>query len=296
MTGPSPRPGLAGLSGYHSPQVDVDVRLNTNEAPEGPPSEFAVAVSAAINDIAWHRYPDRSAAALRSGLANLHEVTSEQIFAANGSNEVLQTLLLTYAGCGGSVLTFEPTYRLHQHISRIVGANVVMGERRDDFSVDVPSAVELITRARPDVTFLCTPNNPTRVVDSPDDLQTILAAVTEITGLLVVDEAYGQFADWSALSLLTDPSLVDSQSLVVTRTYSKTWAMAGARLGYAVAPEVIVSELEKVVLPYHLDVVTQAAGTAALQFVDQMEKRVAEIVSQRSRIEKKLVEMGYMHH
>ncbi len=284
---PKPRDDLLALSGYHSPQVDVEVRLNTNEAPTAPPAEFSDAVAEAVRKVEWHRYPDRSAVELRVGIANLHDVEPTQIFAANGSNEVLQTVLLTYAGSGRTVLTFEPTYALHTHIARIVGADVVSGERDDGFVIDPAAAAAMVRAHQPAVTFLCSPNNPTGVVDERSVVEAVLAEVSHYGGLLVVDEAYGQFAPYSALELLEG-----NPSLVVSRTYSKTWAMAGARLGYLVGDRRVVEQLEKVVLPYHLDAATQAAGIAALEFVDAMDLRVRSIVEQRTIVERRLIELG----
>jgi histidinol-phosphate aminotransferase len=270
------RDDLRSLEGYHSPQVDVRVRLNTNEAPTPPPTAWRDAFAAELSRVEWHRYPDRSATALRAAIAELHHVHPEQVFAANGSNEVLQTVLLAYAGAGRRVVTFEPTYQMHGHIARITGSTVVEGERGPDFRLDVDSAVELIAATQPSVTFLCSPNNPTGLVEPPSNVQKVLAAQP---GLLVVDEAYGQFADWSALTMLDD-----SIPLVVTRTFSKTWSMAASRLGYLVGPSSLVAELDKVALPYHLDAAKQIAGRLALQFTEEMDARVHEIVTERERI------------
>ena len=270
------RDDLRALEGYHSPQVDVRIRLNTNEAPTPPPAAWRDAFAAELSRVEWHRYPDRSASALRLAIADSHHVRQDQVFAANGSNEVLQTLLLTYAGPGRRVLTFEPTYQLHGHIARLTGATVIEGERAPDFRLDLPAAVELIREHRPAVTFLCSPNNPTGLVEPASNVRAVLA---EQPGLLVVDEAYGQFADWSALTLVDEAT-----PLVVTRTFSKTWSMAASRLGYLVGPSWLVAELEKVVLPYHLDAAKQIAGRLALQFSDEMDARVEQIVNQRERV------------
>ncbi len=272
----SVRNDLRALEGYHSPQVDVRVRLNTNEAPVGPPAEFCRDLEQAIDSIAWNRYPDRSASALRRAIADLHGVPASMIFVANGSNEVLQTILLTFAGPGRKVATFEPTYQLHAHIARITGATVVEGERAADFSLD-PSEVErVLTNERPDVVFLCSPNNPTGVVDDVEMVEKVIASAP---GLVVIDEAYGQFSSWSAIDLIGEDS-----SVVVVRTFSKTWSMAAARLGYAIAPTWLVAELDKVVLPYHLDAVKQAAGSLAVTYVDAMNARVREIIAERERL------------
>jgi histidinol-phosphate aminotransferase len=272
----SVRDDLRALEGYHSPQVDVRIRLNTNEAPTPPPTAWRDAFAAELSRVEWHRYPDRGATRLRAAIAESHSVAPEQVFAANGSNEVLQTLLLAYGGPGRSVATFEPTYQLHAHIARLTGAAVVEGERSADFRLDVDAATRLVRDAEPAVTFLCSPNNPTGLVEPPDNVRALLDATP---GLLVVDEAYGQFADWSALSMIDE-----STPLVVTRTFSKTWSMAGTRLGYLVGPSSLVAELDKVALPYHLDAAKQIAGRLALQFTDEMDGRVAQIVAERDRM------------
>lgn len=287
MSRPPVRDDLAALTGYHSPQVDVEVRLNTNEAPGPPPAEFAQAVARAAESLEWHRYPDRSATKLRQAIGELYELGPEQVFCANGSNEVLQTLLLTFAGPGRKTLTFEPTYALHSHLSRITGSETVAADRHGDFSLDPVQAAATVRAERPAVTFLCSPNNPTGLVERNEVIDEVLAAVSEVNGLLVVDEAYGEFAPRSAVELLDE-----DVPLVVTKTYSKTWAMAGARLGYLLGPAWLVDKLELVVLPYHLDALKQAAGLAALEFVDSMNARVASIVEERGRIQSALSDMG----
>lgn len=277
------RDDLRALTGYHSAQVDVEVRLNTNESPYPVPAAWRDAFAAAIADVAWERYPDRSATELRRAIAAWHGVRPDQVFAANGSNEVLQTLLLAYAGPGRRVVTFEPTYQLHGHIARITGAEVVEGDRGSDFALDAEHALQVVQSAAPAVTFLCSPNNPTGRVESPGLVRQLLDAVP---GLLVVDEAYAQFADWSALDLVDD-----DRPLCVVRTFSKTWSMAGMRLGYLIGPAWVVETLEKVVLPYHLDTAKQLAGTLALGYVDAMDARVGQIVAERERVARGLADL-----
>ncbi|MCY4516555.1 MAG: histidinol-phosphate transaminase [Acidimicrobiaceae bacterium] len=284
---PRVRDDLRLLDGYHSPQIDVEVRLNTNEAPVGPPPEFADALAAELHMVEWHRYPDRTAAALRADLAKLAGTDPERVFVANGSNEVLQTLCLTYGGAGRSIATFEPTYAMYGQIARSTQCAVVEGERHADGSVSVYELERLIERHQPSIVFLCSPNNPT---GTPEQLDVLERALEIAPGLVVVDEAYGQFADWSAIDLCDAAG--GPANLVVTRTYSKTWAMAGARLGYAVVPSGMAAEFEKVVLPYHVDTFKQIAGRVALRFADQMESRVAAIVSERQRIMTSLTQMG----
>lgn len=277
------RDDLSALEGYHSPQVSVDVRLNTNESPTAPPAAWQDAFASEVSRVEWHRYPDRSATALREAIAALHNVRPDQVFAANGSNEVLQTLLLTYAGPGRTVATFEPTYQLHAHIARLTGADVAEGERRDDFTLDLDEVKRVCTESQPIITFLCSPNNPTGLVEPAENLRAVLDVAP---GIVVVDEAYAQFADWSAVDLIDE-----ELPMVVTRTFSKTWSMAGARLGYLIGPSWLVAELDKVTLPYHLDTAKQIAGRLALRFVDEMEERVGAIVAERDRIERSFAEL-----
>lgn len=279
MNRPTVRNDLALREGYHSPQLDVDVRLNTNEAPVPPPDEFTAAMHEAIENLDWHRYPDRSALVLRSKIAERYGRTPDEVFVANGSNEVLQTIMLTFGGPGRTAAVFEPTYALHSHISKTAGTEVVEGSRRDDFSLDLAEVERVITTHSPDVVFLCSPNNPTGVVDPPNTVAAVLELMSETNGLLVVDEAYGQFAESSAVSLIGE-----EVPLVVSRTFSKTWSMAAVRLGYLLGPKWLVSALETVVLPYHLDSMKQAAGIAALDHGDAMDRRVARIVEERGRM------------
>ncbi|MEA3019108.1 MAG: histidinol-phosphate aminotransferase [Actinomycetota bacterium] len=280
---PAVRDDLVALEGYHSAQVDVRVRLNTNEAPSAPPQGFRDALAAELSRVEWNRYPDRGATALREGIAELHHVAPDQVFVANGSNEVIQTLCLAYGGAGRTCAIFEPTYRMHDQIASVTGMSTAIGRRAEDLSLDVDEVKRVLAESSPAITFLCSPNNPTGMVEPPEAVKEIADLVP---GLLVVDEAYGQFAEWSALELVDE-----DRPLVVTRTYSKTWSMAGARLGYLVAPSWLVAELDKVVLPYHLDVVKQIAGRIALRFVDEMNERVAAIVRERERLVSRLSTM-----
>ncbi len=291
MTGdrrsPAVRDDLASLDGYHSPSVDVEVRLNTNESPLAPPAAFTDALAAAVGGISFNRYPDRAATALRAAIAAHHGVDPAQVYAANGSNEVLQSLLLAYGGPGRSAALFEPTYTLHRHIARLTGTTVIAGGRTDEFTLDA-AAARLVATERPTVTFLCSPNNPTGRSDPPATVAAVLAAGD---GLVVVDEAYGQFAPVSALDLLRSGG-PGTERLVVVRTFSKTWSMAAMRLGYLVASPEVVEACALVTLPYHLDAVTQVAGRLALEFADEMTARVATIAAERDRVSAALAAMA----
>jgi histidinol-phosphate aminotransferase len=266
-----------GLSeGYHSPQVEAAVRLNTNESPLSPPAELVQAVQREVAQVAFHRYPDRGAWELRKAVAGLHGVEPEQVWCANGSNEVLQTLLLAFGGPGRRAAVFEPTYALHAHIARLTSTEVVAGGRAEDFSLDPDEVRRVLADGQPHITFVCSPNNPTGGAVDEATLRQILALAP---GLVVVDEAYAQFAPWTALTLVAE-----ELPLVVTRTYSKTWSMAGMRLGYAVGPASVIAAMERVALPYHLDSLKQVIGRLALRYTDDMERRVSMLVEERGRV------------
>jgi histidinol-phosphate aminotransferase len=287
MTLPKPRADLGALEGYHSPQLDVSVRLNTNESPYPPPDAFVDAWLRELRATPLHRYPDRDAGRLRDSVAKSLDQPAERVVCANGSNEVLQTLLLTYAGAGRRALVFEPTYALHSHISRITATEVVTAERGADYTVSATEAGVVIASERPAVVMLCSPNNPTGTVESRATIEGILAAVIDHgPGLLVVDEAYGEFAEWSALELVAD-----DVPLVVARTYSKVWSLAALRLGFAIGAAPVMAELEKVLLPYHLSVATQTAGVEALRFQDEMRARVDTLMAERHRLSEALARL-----
>jgi histidinol-phosphate aminotransferase len=280
----SPRDDLRLVEGYHSPQLDVAVRLNTNESPYAPPEEFVERWLAELRVTPLNRYPDRDARALRDALGQHLGQPADRIFCANGSNEVLQTLLLAYAGNGRRALVHEPTYALHSHIARITGTDVVVAERNADFSIDARAARAVIADAKPTVVFACSPNNPTGTVEPRETVVTLLDATD---GLVIVDEAYGEFAPHTAMDQVHDDG-----RLVVVRTYSKVWSMAALRLGFAVAPPWVVEQLEQVVLPYHLPAATQIAGRVALELDEEMRDRVARLVSERERVLAALAAIG----
>jgi histidinol-phosphate aminotransferase len=286
----SPREDVALIEGYYSPQLDVDVRLNTNEAPEPPPPGFLKAVEEEFEAIALNRYPDRGAHELREAIAAFHGVDASQVYCANGSNEVLQSILLAYGGSGRVAVTFEPTYAMHAHIARVTGTTVISGERDEKFAIDKEEFERVLKAAsgfgeeNPAVSFICSPNNPTGQIEA----KAIISFVLErAPGLVVVDEAYGQFAPRSALE-----DFAGSPNLVVVRTFSKTWSLAALRLGYAITTPKIVGCLEAVTLPYHLDALKQAAGRVALRYDAPMRGRVSRLVEERGHVTAELLDLG----
>jgi len=281
------RPDLAERTGYHSPQVEVEVRLNTNESPLPPPEEWRAELQAEIATLPFNRYPDRKATALRDALGQVHHVGADEVFCANGSNEVLQCLLLAYGGSGRNVALFEPTYALHRHIAELTATEVVSGWRTADFRLDLDVVDDVVDRHQPVITFLCSPNNPTGMSEPAEVVRHVL---DRSPGLVVVDEAYGQFAPWSALQLRAEQA-PGADRLVVVRTFSKTWSMAACRLGYLVAAPEVVAACELAALPYHLDAITQAAGRLALHHEKEMHARVAMLVEERGRLQAALAEL-----
>ncbi|MGH3941575.1 MAG: histidinol-phosphate transaminase [Pseudonocardiaceae bacterium] len=261
------REDLRGTSPYGAPQLDVAVRLNTNENPYPPPPALVADVTASVGQAArdLHRYPDRDVIALRSDLAGyLTErtgvpLTVANLWAANGSNEIIQQLLQAFGGPGRSALGFTPSYSMHPIISAGTRTEWIPVPRRADFSLDPERAVAAVRRQQPDVLFVTSPNNPTGQAIPPDDLRAVVAAAP---GIVVVDEAYGEFsARPSAVGLLSE----FPDRLVVCRTMSKAFAFAGGRLGYLAAAPAVVDALLLVRLPYHLSTLTQAAARAALR-------------------------------
>jgi histidinol-phosphate aminotransferase len=262
------RADLASREPYGAPQLDVPVRLNTNENPYPPSAGLAAAITAAAADVAGtlNRYPDRDATELRAGLAAYlgYGLTPDQLWAANGSNEIIQQLLQAFGGPGRTALGFEPSYSMHPLIALSTGTRWVSGSRDADFSIDPGRAAAVIAAEHPDLVFLTSPNNPT---GTALPLPVIEAIGQAAPGLVVVDEAYAEFArDGSPSALALLPRL---RRLVVTRTMSKAFALAGARVGYLAADPAIVRALLLVRLPYHLSSITQAVARAALAHRDE---------------------------
>ena len=286
------RDDLRGLTPYGAPQAPLPVALNVNENTHPVPQEVADdildAVAHALRDI--NRYPDREFTDLRAGFADYlgHGLTSEQIWAANGSNEVLQHVLQAFAGPGRTAFGFTPTYSMYPLLTRATGATWIAGERGHDFVVDAESAASQIADAAPDVVFLCAPNNPT---GTPMGLDVIEAVYEAAHGIVIVDEAYFEFAPRDERSALT--LLPGRERLVVSRTMSKAFAFAGARVGYLAADPSVIDALRLVRLPYHLSALTQAAAVAALRHAPTMLHMVDEIVAQRDRISATLAALGY---
>lgn len=284
------RDDLRGLTPYGAPQEHVRIQLNVNEnthpIPEAVATDIVTALAGAVLGV--NRYPDREFTELRDSLAAYlgHGLTRDNVWAANGSNEVLQQVLQAFGGPGRSVLGFPPTYSMHSIIASGTGTRWLTAQRDAGYELSPETVVEAIRREQPDIVFLCSPNNPT---GTPLSLETIAAAYDATPGILLVDEAYAEFQEGeTALTLLEG-----RPRLLVSRTMSKAFAFAGARLGYLAADPAVTDALRLVRLPYHLSAFTQAAAVAALAHAPEMLAMVEDIKLQRDRMIAALPELGY---
>jgi histidinol-phosphate aminotransferase len=277
------RADLAGREPYGAPQLDVAVRLNTNENPYPPPAALAADISAAVAGVATglNRYPDRDALALRAALADYlgHGLTVASTWAANGSNEIIQQLLQAFGGPGRTALGFEPSYTMHPLIAQITSTRWVAAHRDADFGLEAAAAVDAVRREQPDIVFITSPNNPT---GAALPLATIEAVCAAAPGMVLVDEAYGEFTRDPALTALS--LLPAYPRLAVVRTMSKAFAMAGARVGYLAADPAVVEAMLLVRLPYHLSAVSQAVALAALRHTGDLLASVEAIRAERDAL------------
>jgi histidinol-phosphate aminotransferase len=277
---PPVRADLNDLTPYGAPQIDVPVRLNTNENPYPPSPGLVRAIADAVAEAAasLNRYPDRDAVELRKDLASYlgHGLTGAHLWAANGSNEVIQQVQQAFGGPRRRALGFDPGYSMHSLIARVTCTGWVSAARDEDFGLDPERAAAVIRRTQPDIVFLTSPNNPTGTAAPMELIEAVCAAAP---GLVVIDEAYAEFAREGTPSALT--LLPRYPGLVVTRTMSKAFAMAGARIGYLAAAPEVVEKLLLVRLPYHLSAVTQAVARAALTLAAEPLATVAKLRTER---------------
>lgn len=288
------RSNLVGKQPYGAPQDSVPVSLNVNEnthpIPEAVVDDIVASLAEAVRGV--NRYPDREFVALREGLAEYlgHGLHFSQLWAANGSNEVLQQILQAFGGPGRSLLSFTPTYSMYPLLADGTDTEWIPVPRPEGYVLSAPTVAAALAEYRPSIAIICGPNNPT---GTPLDLEVVLAAYDAFDGMLIVDEAYHEFDDThrSALSLLEG-----RPRLMVSRTMSKAFAFAGVRLGYLAADAAVVDALRLVRLPYHLSALTQAAASAALRHSAEMLATVADIRVQRERLAISLESLGYQVH
>lgn len=289
------RDDLRGRSPYGAPQLAVPVRLNTNENPHPPTPALIDDVARSVREVAGelHRYPDRDAVALRTDLAGYLSTQTgvrvglDNVWAANGSNEILQQLLQAFGGPGRSAIGFVPSYSMHPIIAGGTQTEWLVANRAADFRLDTGVAAAAIADRKPDVVFVASPNNPSGQSVSLDDLRLLLDMAP---GIVILDEAYGEFSSQpSAITLIAEYPT----KLIVSRTMSKAFAFAGGRLGYLVAAPAVIEAMLLVRLPYHLSCITQAAARAALRHADDTLGSVAQLVAERERVCKELFGMGF---
>jgi histidinol-phosphate aminotransferase len=288
------RESLTPLSPYGAPQIPATSALNTNENPFAPSAELIAAITKRVQQVSanLNRYPDRDAISLRTNLAgyinqeNKTGFSSSNIWAANGSNEIIQSIFLAFGR--DQALGFTPSYSMHPLISKVTGVAWIDGKRRADYSLDLDLALAEISLNSPTLTFITTPNNPSGTVVTYSELGKLAAATKAIGGLLVVDEAYAEFSsEKSAINLI-----LEYPNVIVIRTMSKAFAFAGVRLGYLVADSIVIEALQLVRLPYHLSSITQAVSEVALSFAKELLSGVATLVEERELVSKKLVDLG----
>lgn len=284
------REDLEALEAYRSPQLPARYRMNTNESPFPPPRSLVEQVLAELKQTAFHRYPDQDSRALVEDVATANEHPLEGVWVANGSNEVLLHLFLAFGGPGRRSLTFEPTYPLHTIIARVTGTVTTQVLREPDLGLTAHRVRAALEEHRPDLIVFCSPNNPTGRLEDPD---AIAAALEDPHVLVIVDEAYIEFAREGASQI---EALERHQNLVITKTFSKAWSLAGARLGYLLAHPWLVERLAKVRLPYHLSAPSQLLGRAALRHADEALGYVSQIKEERGRLEEGLRALGLRPH
>ncbi len=288
------RRDLRGLSPYGAPQLSSLAQLNTNENPYPPSQELVNAIAQRVGEVAGslNRYPDRDLIELRKSLANFlnarsqTQLSEQNIWAANGSNEIIQSLFLAFGG--DSALGFTPSYSMHPLIARVTGTPWVNGNRNPDFSLDVNRACQQIRDTKAKLIFITTPNNPTGTAIALQDIERLAKATAEVSGLLAVDEAYAEFSsEPSAITLLSK-----YPNILVVRTMSKAFAFAGARVGYLAANKEVITALQLVRLPYHLGAITQAIALVALEHSEELLANVATLVADRERMVSDLKKLG----
>jgi len=285
------RQNLQELSPYGAPQLPAEAVMNTNENPYPPSSALAQAIASRVSEVALtlNRYPDRDVVVLRTKLAEFINALSgtkfdvSNIWAANGSNEIIQSLFMAFGG--GAALGFTPSYSMHPLIAKVTQVQWLNGNRREDFSLDVDSAIAQIQREKPSLTFITTPNNPTGSTVTLEEIEKIAKATS---GLLIVDEAYAEFSDEKSAATL----IATYPHVVVIRTMSKAFAFAGVRLGYLIADPAVIDAMFLVRLPYHLSALTQAAAEVALDYKDELLGTVAQLRRDRDLVATQLAGLG----
>jgi len=286
----SVRPDLESVAPYVSPQMPARYRMNTNETPYPPPESLVEEVAQGLKNVSLNRYPDRDATDLFAAISEHVSWPRDGLWIANGSNEIFMHLFLGFGGRERSTLIFEPTYSLHSLIPRIGNTRVIQIARAAGFTIDLDGALETIERQQPEIVVVCSPNNPTGMCEP---LEITKELVDAAPGIVVVDEAYMEFTDDSK----SVRSLLGAHdNLVLVKTFSKAWRLAGVRIGYMLAAPDLIAALARVRLPYHLSAITQLVGVAAIRHADETLELVKAIAAERDRISEGLERAGIVHY
>lgn len=277
---PEGRSDLADLEPYRAPQLDAAVKLNTNESPFPPPDSFIRELQGRVAGLGLNRYPIRDFYDVREALAIHLGTLTDRVWLANGSNEIILQLLLAFGGAERKVMTFEPTYGMHGQITKISGTRHLRARRNPDFTMHPEASIEAVQLHRPDVVFLCSPNNPTGNSNRAEEVQAICEASS---ALVVLDEAYVEFSNHDHMRLIEE-----YENLVITRSFSKSWRLAGARIGYLLAQPRAIEEIQKVRLPYHFSSLSQAVALTALNHADEMLGPIRTLIHEREKVYREL--------
>ncbi len=268
---------VLALRAYALSPKSASVKLNQNENPWDLPARIKEETLRRLSARRWSRYPDFVPVSLHERLSEFAGWVSDGIIAGNGSNELIQALLMVTVGQGKRVLIAEPTFALYRQITTVLEGEVVSVSLSAELDYDVSALADAIRNAKPDVTIICSPNNPTGCVLSDDDLCGLLESTD---GLVVIDEAYHEFAEHSVVPLLRG-----HENLVVLRTFSKAMALAALRVGYLLASPELAREIGKAVLPYNLNAISQTAAEVAVEmYEEELRPLVRRIIDERDRL------------
>ncbi|HKC63814.1 MAG TPA: histidinol-phosphate transaminase [Pyrinomonadaceae bacterium] len=271
------KPRVRELRAYTLSPDRASVKINQNENPWDTPAPIKEESLRRLVTRAWSRYPDFVPASLNERLASFAGWRADGVIAGNGSNELIQALLMVTVGEGKRVLISEPTFALYRQVTTVLDGSIVSVALNEELKFDAPALLRAIEISKPDVTILCSPNNPTGCCISDADLITLLKVAS---GLVVIDEAYFEFSDHSVVPLLRE-----HQNLIVFRTFSKAMAMAGLRVGYLLAQPELAREVGKAVLPYNLNIVSQTVAEVALEMYEsELKPLVERIRKERERL------------
>jgi histidinol-phosphate aminotransferase len=271
------KPEIRGLKAYSLRPDRASIKINQNENPWDAPERIRNEALRQMAGLQWSRYPDFSPAKLQERLAGFANWTAAGIIAGNGSNELIQAVLMVTISAGKRVLICEPTFALYRQITTILGGEIIAVPMKQDLTFDVDVISNAIGEFAPDVTIICSPNNPTGQTIADEDLARLLRIAG---GLVVIDEAYHEFAGQSVVPLLRE-----HENLIVLRTFSKAMALAGLRVGYLLAAPVLTNEIRKALLPYNLNTFSQTAAEVAIDNYDrELRPLVTKIIDERARL------------